>query len=214
MCGSDCCFLSCIKLAQEIGKVNWHSCHFKNFPCFFVIHTVEDFNVVNEAELDFFFLIFPCFFYDPVDAGNLISDSCAFLKFTCISGSSWFTSWWSLLSITLLACEMSLFSSLNIFLALTVFVIGMKTDLFQSCGHCWLSHICWHIDCNTLSASSIRIWNNWAGIPSPPLELFIVKLPKAHLTFHSRTSDYKWVSTPSYLSRSLPFLSFIEPIFV
>ena len=25
----------------------------------------------------------------------------------------------------------------------------MKTDLFQSCGHCWVFHICWHIDCNT-----------------------------------------------------------------
>ena len=26
----------------------------------------------------------------------------------------------------------------------------MKTDLFQSCGHCWVFHICWHIECSTL----------------------------------------------------------------
>ena len=28
------------------------------------------------------------------------------------------------------------------------------------------------------------------GIPSPPLALFIVMLPKAHLTSHSRISEY------------------------
>ena len=30
-------------------------------------------------------------------------------------------------------------------LALPFFEIGMKTNLFQSCGHCWVFHICWHI---------------------------------------------------------------------
>ena len=30
----------------------------------------------------------------------------------------------------------------------------MKTDLFQSCGHCWVFQICWHIECSTLTASS------------------------------------------------------------
>ena len=44
----------------------------------------------------------------------------------------------------------------------------MKTDLFQSCGHCWIFQICWHIECSTLTASSFRIWNSSAGIPSPP----------------------------------------------
>ena len=37
------------------------------------------FSVVSEAEMDVF-LEFPCFFYDPVDAGNFISDSSAFSK--------------------------------------------------------------------------------------------------------------------------------------
>jgi len=50
---------------------------------------------------------------------------------------------------------------------------GMKTDLFQSCGHCWVFQICWHIECSTFTASSFRIWNNSTGIPSPLLALFI-----------------------------------------
>ena len=58
----------------------------------------------------------------------------------------------------------------------------MKTDLFQSCGHCWVFQICWHIDCSTFTASSFRIWNSSTGILSPPLALFVVMLPKAHLT--------------------------------
>ena len=60
--------------------------------------------------------------------------------------------------------------------------MGMKTDLFQSCGHCWVFQICWHIECSTCTASSSRIWNRSTGIPSPPLALFIVMLSKAHLT--------------------------------
>ena len=49
---------------------------------------------------------------------------------------------------------------------------------------------------------SFRIWNSSAGIPSPPLALFIVMLPKAHLTSHSRISGSRWVITPSWLSGS------------
>ena len=57
-----------------------------------------------------------------------------------------------------------------------LFGIGMKTDHFQSCGHCWVFQICWHIECSTFTASSFRIWNSSIGIPSPPLALFIVML--------------------------------------
>ena len=42
----------------------------------------------------------------------------------------------------------------------------MKTDLFQSCDHCWVFQICWHIECNTFTESSFRIWNSSTGIPS------------------------------------------------
>ena len=59
---------------------------------------------------------------------------------------------------------------------------------FQSSGHCWVFQICWHIECNTFTASSFMIWNRSNGIPSPPLALFVVMLSKAHLTSHSRMS--------------------------
>ena len=83
----------------------------------------------------------------------------------------------------------------------------MKTDLFQSCGHCWVFQSCCYIECSTLTASSFRVWNNSAGIPSSPLALFIVILPKAPLTSHSRMCGSGWVTTPSWLSELLrPFL--------
>ena len=52
------------------------------------------------------------------------------------------------------------------------------------------------------TASSFRIWNSSTGIPSLPLSLFIVILPKAHLTSHSRKTGSRWVITPSQLSGS------------
>ena len=44
-----------------------------------MIHTVEGFSLINEAERDVF-LEFSCFFYDPVDVGNLIYGSSVFSK--------------------------------------------------------------------------------------------------------------------------------------
>ena len=83
----------------------------------------------------------------------------------------------------------------------------MKIDLFQSCGHCCVFQICWHIEFNSLTASSFRIWNSSAGIPSFPLALLLVMLLKVHLTLHSRMSASRWVTTLSWLSGSLrPFL--------
>ena len=58
----------------------------------------------------------------------------------------------------------------------------MKTDLFQSCSQCWVFQNWWHIECSPFTASSSRIWKSATGIPSPPLALFVVMLPKAHLT--------------------------------
>ena len=57
---------------QEVGEVVWYSHLLKNFPWFIVIYTVNDFSVVNEAEVDVFLEPF-CFFYDPMDVGNLVS---------------------------------------------------------------------------------------------------------------------------------------------
>ena len=79
--GSNCCFLTCIQVSQESGQVVCYSHLFKNFPQFVVIHTVKDFSIVSEEELDIF-LEFSCFFCDPTDVGNLISGSSAFSKFS------------------------------------------------------------------------------------------------------------------------------------
>ena len=77
--GSNCCFLTCIQVSQEAGKMVWDFHFFKDFPHFIVIYTVKGFSIVSEAEVDIF-LEFSCFFYDPMDVGNLISGSSAFSK--------------------------------------------------------------------------------------------------------------------------------------
>ena len=56
----------------------WHFHLLKNCPQFVVIHTVKDFDIANKA-VDVF-LELSWFFDDPVDVGNLISDSSAFSK--------------------------------------------------------------------------------------------------------------------------------------
>ena len=61
MSGSNCCFLTCIQVSQETGKVVWYSHLFKNVPQFVVIHAIKSFSVVNETEvndvLEFFSMI-------------------------------------------------------------------------------------------------------------------------------------------------------------
>ena len=108
-------------------------------------------------------------------------------------------------------------------LALPFFGIWMKTDIFQSCGHCWVFQIGWHIECSTLTVSSFRIWNSSTGIPLPPLSLSIVMLSKAHLTSHSRMSGQgathyldkfsnrpSPVSCPQWVQRVWLFLSLVN----
>ena len=51
----------------------------KNFPQFVVIYTVKGFGVISKAEVDVS-LVFPCFFDEPTDVGNLISGSSAFSR--------------------------------------------------------------------------------------------------------------------------------------
>ena len=77
MYSSNCCFLTCIQISQEAGKVVWYSHVWKNFPQFVVIHTVKHFGVVNRAEVDVF-LELSCFFDVPADVDKLTSDSSAF----------------------------------------------------------------------------------------------------------------------------------------
>ena len=44
-----------------------------------MIHTIKGFSVVNDVEVDVFMEL-SCFFYDPMDVGNLTSGSSALLK--------------------------------------------------------------------------------------------------------------------------------------
>ena len=191
MSSSNCCFLTFIQVSQEAGQMVCYFHLFQNFSVYCDL-TVKGFGIVSKAEIDVF-LELPCFVDDPAHVGNLISGSSAFLKRAWPSGSSQFTYCWSLtwriLSI-LLVCEMSaIVQQCEHSLALPFSGIAVKTDLFQSCGHCWVFQICWHIECSTFTASSFRIWNISIGVPSSPLALFLVMLPEALLTSHSRMSD-------------------------
>ena len=178
MSSSNCGFLTCIQISQKAGQVVWYSRLFQNFPQFTVIHTVKVFGIVNKAEVDVF-LQLTCFFNDPADVGNLISCSFSFSK---TSLNIWKVTAYVLLKPSLENFNhyfASVWDECNFVvvwtsLALPFLGIGMITDLFQSCGHCWVFQICWHTECSTFTASSFRIWNRPTGIPSSPLALFIV----------------------------------------
>ena len=180
MFSSNCYFLTYIQISQEAGKVIWYSQLFKNVSHFVVTHTVKGFTAVNEAEV-YVFMEFSCFFYDPTDVGNLISGSSGFsksslniwkflvpilMKSTLGNFEHYFASMWD-------ECN---FAGVWAFVPLPFLRIGRKTELFPSCGHCWVFQMCWHIECSTFTASSFRIWNSSAGIPSTPLALFVAML--------------------------------------
>ena len=129
-------------------------------------------------------LLFPC----SIKCWNLISVSSASLKPSLYI--------WKFLVHILLKPSLkdfehyfaSLWNECNWTVAGTLFGIALL------CGCCWIFKICCHIECISSTASSFRIWNISAGIPLPPLALFIVMLHKAHLTSHSR----QWPHHHSY----------------
>ena len=179
----------------------WYFHLFKSFPQFVMIHTVKGFSIVNETEIDVF-LKFPCFLYNPANVCNLISSSSSFSKPSLDI--------WKFLvhimlnpsmqdiSMTLLAWEMSaIVRWLAHSLALPFLGIGIRIDLFQSCGHFWVFQIYWHKECKTLMASSFRDLNNSTGNSLYPLAVLTPALLKDHLPSHSRTSGSGWLTTPS-----------------
>jgi len=214
----------------------------REFPQFVVIHTVKGFSIVSEAEVAVF-LEFSCFSYDPTDVGNLISGSSVFSKSSLniwkflvhvLLKTSLKDFEHDLFSMWNECTCVEVWS----FFGIALLWDWNKNWPFPVCDHCWIFQICWHIECSTFTASSSRIWKSSAGFPSPPLALFVVMLPKTDLTSHSKMSGSVWVITPSWLSgslrsflfsssvncyhlflissasvRSIPFLSFIVPIF-
>ena len=141
-----------------------------------------------------------------MDVGSLISGSSAFSK-------SWLNIWkfsvHALLKPSLENFEhylASMWNESNYAVVWTFFGIaflweGMKTELSQSCSHCWVFQIYWYTDSSNFKASSFRIINRSAEIPSPPLALFVVMLPKTHLTSHFRISGSTLSSRGSLVLR-------------
>ena len=164
MSGSSSCFLTSIQVSQEAGQVVWYSHLFQNVPQFVVIHTVKGCSNIPHLEFSSFSMI-----QQMLAIWSLVP--LTFLKQAWTSETPQSTYCWSLdwriLSITLLLCETS--STVWYFehsLALPLFGFGMKTDLFQSCGPCWVFQIWWHIEYSTFTASSFQILNSSAVIPS------------------------------------------------
>ena len=175
MSSSNCCFLTSIQISQEAGQVVWYSHLFQNFPQFVVIHTVKGFGLVNKAEIDVF-LELSWFCYDPTDVGNLISGSSVFSKTSLNIWKFMFI----LLKPGLENFEhyfASVWDECNCAVVWAFFGLSFLWDWNenwpQSCGHCWVFQICWHIECSTFTASSFRIWNSSTGIPKA---LYLYKL--------------------------------------
>ena len=181
-------------------QVRW-SQPFKNFTQFVVIYIVKGFGIINKAEVDVFLELllfwwangcwqFDLWFLCPKSSLNIWKFLVDILLKPCLENfEHYFTSVWDEQIALVWA-----------FLALPFFGIGKKTDVFQSCGLCWVIQMCWHIECSTFTESSFRIWNGSTVIPSLPLDLLIVMLPKVHLTSHSRMSGSRWVIKPLWLS--------------
>ena len=213
MSSFNCCIFTCIQISQRSFKVLWYSHLYKNFSQFVVIHIVKGFSIISEAKIDVFlelyafsviqqmlaiWFLIPMPFLNP-DWQFLVYK---LLKPNLENTEHYFTSVWDEHNC---AVVWAFFG--NAFLW-----DWNETDLFQSCGCCWVFQICWHIKCSTFTASSFRIWSRSAGISSPPLALFIVMLPKAHLTLHYRMSGSQWVITP-WLSGSLRSFLCSSPVY-
>ena len=179
MSSSNCCFLTCIQISQEVDQVVW-------FPSLSEFSRVccgphcQGFGIVNKAEVHIF-LELPCFLMIQWMLAIWSLVPLPFLKPAWTFGSSRFTYCWSLacriLSMTLLECEMSaIVQSFEHSLALPFFGIGMKTDLFQSSTH---THTHTYKYMHTLS-----LHHHLYCRPTPHL---------LTLQYKSKTKDHSWL---------------------
>ena len=167
-----------------------------------MIHTVKSFGIVNKAEIDVF-LESSCLFDDLMNVENLNSGS---------SKSSLNIRTFMVHILLKPGLEnfehsfASVWDECNYVIVWAFFGIAFLWDWNENWPFpvpCWVFQVRWHIECNTFTASSFRIWNSSTGILSPPLALFIVMLPKTHLTSHSKMSGSRWVTTSTWFSGSL-----------
>jgi len=156
MAGSNCCFLTCIQISQEAGKVVWYSHLFKNFLQFIVIHSQKLWHSQKDKST--------CF------SGTLmISDSSAFSK---SSLNIWKFSVHVLLKPGLENFELyfaSMWDECNCVVVWTFFGIFFLWDCngtwpFPVLWPLWVFQICWQNECSIFTAASFRIWNSSTGI--------------------------------------------------
>ena len=128
-----------------------------------------------------------------------------FLNPAWTSGSSHFTYCWSLswriLSLTLPSCEMSaIVPSLNILSYCPSLGLEWKLTFSSPVATAELSKFAGILSAALSQYYLYRTWNSSAGTSSPIfVSIFVVMLPKAHLTSDSRMSGSRWVITPSWL---------------
>ena len=116
-----------------------------------------------------------------------------FLNPAWTSGSSWFTYCWCLacriLSIALLVCEMmQLCGSLSILWHCFSLGLEWKVTFSSPVATAEFSKCAGILSAALSKHHFFRIWNSSTGIPSPPLALLVVMIPKVHLTSHSKVS--------------------------
>ena len=207
MSSSNCCFLICIQISQEVGQVVWYFHLLKNFPQFVLICTVKHFRIINKVEI-VVFLELSYFYYDPTNAGNLISGSSAFSnpgfniwKFMVHillkpgTGEFWALLW---------SCVrwMKLCSSLNIICHCPSLGLEWKLTFSSPVVTVSLSKLADILSATLSQHILLGPEYSLVGTPSPPLALCVLMLPKAHLTSHPRMSHSRWVIPPSWLSQS------------
>ena len=171
MSNSNCYFLTCILGSQEAGQVVWYSHLFQNFPLFIVISLLwyaKGFGIISKTEIDVFLEV-SCFFHDPADVGNLISGSSAFCN---TSLNIWkfmvHVCWslaWRILSITLLACE-----------------ISAIVRQFEILWHCLPLGLEWKLTFSSPGATAE--FSTFAGIMSAALSQHLSGFEIAQLEFH------------------------------
>ena len=166
------------------------------------------------------FLWNSCFFEDPTDDGNLISGSSAFSKSklehpevhssrTLRPGLENFEYYFA-----------SVWDKYNCVVVWTFFGIAFLWDWNENWPFPVLRPLLsfpdlLHVEYSTLTAPSFRVWNSSTGIPSLPLVMFIVMLPKVHLTSLPTGREFylsvKWnlASLLSFFFPPTPFSVFL-----
>ena len=189
---------SAYKLNKQGDSVqSWHT----------PFHTVKGFGIINKAKVDVF-LELSCFFHDPMDVGSLISGSFAFSKSNL---NIWRFTVRVLSKPGLENFEhyfASVWDECNCAIVWAFFGIAFLWDWDEN----WPFPVLWPLlsfqnllACRVqlFKSISFRIWNSSAEIPSPPPTLFVVMVPKAHLTLYSRMSGSRCMITLLWLSGSL-----------